>query len=526
MTEWVPVAEGPGEKAVEIETEDDGTLLVSAVAAHFPGTTTLKYNGPTGAERAVKLTDDQKLKPPSTGWESAKCYYTVNPVREAQKKKEQIELQMKRKAEVQQQLAGGGVEPSAKSARWDQQGPAGEYGGGASNYPMQNLEEMRDLILLGMLPTTTEQQVRQYFTEQGAELALCQMKKSKDQQTGYAFIRFHEKGLETTMRRQKHIIDGRDCTLKIPDSRQADGGERGEKKVYVSYQDSSLTKEELRTHFEQFGSVEDVFIPTPWRYFAFVTFDDARVAQGLIGKEHNVRGVSLLMKRGQKPGTRAEPHSSMPGGGRFGGNDYGYGRGRDDRGRSQDYISYPNQYGGGSDRGYGGDSKPPLPPTPGADPAYAAWYAQYGHLSAQNHSQQSQYQSFLQQTGQSGPPSGPPGDDKPPGTEDSAVDARTASYNAYMQYAYQQWMASQAGQSGNGYNNSSRDSYNSSGNGSGGGPPGAPGGPKYGPPVPGTNYAAMGYSYDNGRDNGPPKSPPRGGFGDRGDGGSRRAFRN
>ena len=95
-------------------------------------------------------------------------------MQEAQKKKEQIELQMKRKAEVQQQLAGGGVEPSAKSARctknwesfsslqklrWDQQGPAGEYGGGASNYPMQNLEEMRDLILLGMLPTTTEQQV-------------------------------------------------------------------------------------------------------------------------------------------------------------------------------------------------------------------------------------------------------------------------------------------------------------------------------------------------------------------------------
>ena len=38
-------------------------------------------------------------------------------MKEAQKKKEQIELQMKRKAEVQQQLAGGGVEPSAKSAR-------------------------------------------------------------------------------------------------------------------------------------------------------------------------------------------------------------------------------------------------------------------------------------------------------------------------------------------------------------------------------------------------------------------------
>jgi len=501
MAEWVPVAEGPGEKAVEIETEEDGLLLVSAVAAHFPGTTTLKYNGPTGAERAVKLTDDQKLKAPSTGWQTAQCYYCVNPVREAQKKKEQIELQMKRKAEVQMQLAGGGVEPASKSARWDQTGPVGEYGGGS--YGQQSQDEMRDLILLGMLPSTTEQQVRQYFQELGADLALCQMKKSKDQQTGYAFIRFNQKELEVKMRRQKHIIDGRDCTLKIPDSRQADGGERGEKKVYVSYQDSSLTKEELRTHFEQFGSVEDVFIPTPWRYFAFVTFDDARVAQGLIGKEHNVRGVSLLMKRGQKPGTRAEPNSAMPGGRGFGGGDYGYGRGRDDR----------------------GDSKPPLPPTPGADPAYAAWYAQYGHLSAQSQAQaqQAQYQSFLQQTGQG---SGAPGDDKPPGTEDSAVDARTASYNAYMQYAYQQWMASQTGQSQSG--NGSRDSYNSSGNGSGGGPPGAPGGPKYGPPVPGTNYAAMGYSYDNGRDRGPPEdAPSRGGFGDRGgEGGSRRAFRN
>jgi len=523
MAEWVPVAEGPGEKAVEIETEEDGQLLVSAVAAHFPGTTTLKYTGPTGAERAVKLTDDQKLKAPSTGWQTAQCYYCVNPVREAQKKKEQIELQMKRKAEVQQQLAGGGVEPSAKSARWDQTGPVGEYGGGS--FGQQGQEEMRDLILLGMLPTTSEQQVRQYFTELGADLVQCQMKKSKDQQTGYAFIRFQQKDLEVKMRRQKHIIDGRDCTLKIPDSRQADGGERGEKKVYVSYQDSSLTKEELRTHFEQFGSVEDVFIPTPWRYFAFVTFDDARVAQGLIGKEHNVRGVSLLMKRGQKPGTRAEPSSGMPGGrGGFGSGDYGYGRGRDDRGRSSEFISYPNQY--GSNERYPGESKPPLPPTPGADPAYAAWYAQYGHLSAQSQAQ-AQYQSFLQQTGQSG-------DDKPPGTEDSAVDARTASYNAYMQYAYQQWMASQTGQSQSGSGSDSdrysgsRDSYNSSGNGSGGGPPGAPGGPKYGPPVPGTNYAAMGYSYDNGRDGGPPKdSSSRGGFGDRGgEGGSRRAFRN
>ena len=32
-------------------------------------------------------------------------------------------------------------------------------------------------------------QVRQYFLERGANLALCQMKRSKDNLTGYAFIR-------------------------------------------------------------------------------------------------------------------------------------------------------------------------------------------------------------------------------------------------------------------------------------------------------------------------------------------------
>ena len=97
------------------------------------------------------------------------------------------------------------------------------------------------------------------------------MKKSKDNMTGYAFIKFTDKEVEKALRRQKHMIDGRECTLKIPDSR-ANQGERGDRKVYVSYHVETLTNDEMRQHFEQFGEVEDVFVPTPWRHFAFVTF--------------------------------------------------------------------------------------------------------------------------------------------------------------------------------------------------------------------------------------------------------------
>jgi hypothetical protein len=35
--------------------------------------------------------------------------------------------------------------------------------------------------------------------------------------------------------------------------------------------------------------VVDVFIPDPWRHFAFVTFAEQRVAASLIGKEHNLK---------------------------------------------------------------------------------------------------------------------------------------------------------------------------------------------------------------------------------------------
>ena len=43
---------------------------------------------------------------------------------------------------------------------------------------------------------------------------------------GYAFVKFCDKDVEKQLRRQKHMIDGRECTLKIPDS-QVPGPDAG-----------------------------------------------------------------------------------------------------------------------------------------------------------------------------------------------------------------------------------------------------------------------------------------------------------
>jgi len=219
------------------------------------------------------------LIPPTGGWSASTMYIAVNPNAEAMKRKREEEA--------------ASYQPAFKRSAYVEP---------------DDDTQCRDMILLGMKPSTTEAQVRDYFKDK-ADVVMVQMKKSKDNMTGYAFVKFSDKEVEKALRRQKHMIDGRECTLKIPDSR-AHQGERGDRKVYVSYHDETLSNDEMRQHFEQFGEVEDVFVPTPWRHFAFVTFTSAAVAQSLIGKEHNVRGVSLLMKKGQAPKGKRESEES------------------------------------------------------------------------------------------------------------------------------------------------------------------------------------------------------------------------
>ena len=54
-----------------------------------------------------------------------------------------------------------------------------------------------------------------------------------------------------------------------------------------------ITTEDLRTYFEEYGEVIDVFIPKPFRAFAFVTFQDPAVAQRLCGEDHIIKGASV-----------------------------------------------------------------------------------------------------------------------------------------------------------------------------------------------------------------------------------------
>ena len=77
-----------------------------------------------------------------------------------------------------------------------------------------------DLIVLGLPWKTTEQELRDYFEPFG-EVLMAQVKKDvkSGQSKGFGFIRFSSYESQMRVLAQRHMIDGRWCDVKIPNSK-------------------------------------------------------------------------------------------------------------------------------------------------------------------------------------------------------------------------------------------------------------------------------------------------------------------
>lgn len=117
-------------------------------------------------------------------------------------------------------------------------------------------------------------------------------------------------------------------------------------KLYVGNMSFQTSEDELRAHFEQFGSVTDVYVAMDKftgrpRGFAFVTMGTADEAKVAIEKTHGVElgGRALQVNE-------ARPKEERPAGGGFGGGERrsfgggggrgGFGGGRGGRGGGRD----------------------------------------------------------------------------------------------------------------------------------------------------------------------------------------------
>lgn len=256
--EYLQVVEEEGEEPIELPTEDDGTLLLSTLQAQFPGTCGLKYRTER-AMRGVRLNEGH-LHPPMPdggGW-SNQIYVCVFPKENKRKSDDHLE------------------NSTAKTKRLE-----------------TRMMRCTDLIVLGLPWKTTEQSLREYFESFG-EVLMAQVKKDvkSGQSKGFGFIRFGAYEVQMRVLAQRHLIDGRWCEVKVPNSKEG-MIQQVPCKVFVGRCTEDLTADDLRDYFSKFGEVTDVFIPKPFRAFSFVTFLDPDVAQGLCGEDHIIKGVSV-----------------------------------------------------------------------------------------------------------------------------------------------------------------------------------------------------------------------------------------
>ena len=62
-------------------------------------------------------------------------------------------------------------------------------------------------------------------------------------------------------------------TFLVPESQELKHAKASSScKIFVARLSETITADDLKEHFEKFGPVTDVYIPKPFRSFAFVTF--------------------------------------------------------------------------------------------------------------------------------------------------------------------------------------------------------------------------------------------------------------
>ncbi|XP_077297489.1 TAR DNA-binding protein 43-like isoform X2 [Arctopsyche grandis] len=239
---YLQVCEEEPDEPVEVPLEPDGSLLLSTVAAQFFGCCGLKFRCSGGPLRGLRLAGD-RLFPPDGGWGLHK-YICVFP---------------------------------------RQRDPD----------PRPHKLRCSDLIVLGLPWKTDEDALRDYFRSFG-DLLLVQIK--RDPKTGsskgFGFVKFYDYDAQIKVLAQRHLIDGRWCDVRIPNSKEG-LVPKVPSKVFVGRCTENITADDLREYFSKFGQVTDVFIPKPFRAFSFVTFLDPEVAQSLCGEDHIIKGVSV-----------------------------------------------------------------------------------------------------------------------------------------------------------------------------------------------------------------------------------------
>ncbi|CAK9300495.1 unnamed protein product [Gordionus sp. m RMFG-2023] len=260
MEKYIKVSDDLG-NIIEIPSDEDGTISLPTLISQFNCASGLKYQGPNGFWRALRIEND-KIIPPKDFEKWDEILYRVVQLKENKRKIDDC------------------IDENMIKLR-------------KKTLP----KKCNDLIVLGLNPITTPDSMKKVFLPYG-NVILAEVK--KDSKTGkakgYGFIRFSNYESQLKVLMKKFNIDGRWCTVKLPDSKGGNAALSGSK-IFIGGVDHSMTASDLKSFFESSfdTTVVDVFF-VPAKNYAFVTFLDWDTAHSLYGESFEINGKSVFCR--------------------------------------------------------------------------------------------------------------------------------------------------------------------------------------------------------------------------------------
>ncbi|CAK9182254.1 unnamed protein product [Ilex paraguariensis] len=194
------------------------------------------------------------------------------------------------------------------------------------------------LFIGGISWDTNEDILREYFQNFGEVVEAVIMKdRATGRARGFGFIVFADPAIAERVVKEKHMIDGRNVEAKkaVPrdDQRMLNGnngsiqgspGPACTKKIFVGGLASTVTENDFKNYFDQFGTITDIVVIYDHnthrpRGFGFITYDSEDAVDKAMHKTfHELKGKMVEVKRAVPKELSLGPTRSQLGG-------YGYG---------------------------------------------------------------------------------------------------------------------------------------------------------------------------------------------------------
>ncbi|XP_047980536.1 heterogeneous nuclear ribonucleoprotein 1-like isoform X1 [Salvia hispanica] len=173
------------------------------------------------------------------------------------------------------------------------------------------------LFIGGISWDTNEDRLKEYFETYGEVVeAVIMRDRTTGRARGFGFIVYADPAVAERVVKEKHMIDGRTVEAKkaVPrddqhlinrnsGSMQGSPGTGRTKKIFVGGLASTVTENDFKTYFDQFGTITDVVVMYDHntqrpRGFGFITYDSEDAVDMVLHKTfHELNGKMVEVKR-------------------------------------------------------------------------------------------------------------------------------------------------------------------------------------------------------------------------------------